>query len=152
MEMQRFTLSQGFELARRASIGAGASEAMAASLAEATVSAEACGQTTVGFRHLVDYLTSLVEGRIDGDRHGSSQPAADAARHDDRADHTPSGGEDQERTYNRRQITAECHCLSFPSERLGVQDKAASPGKAVTGLSTASSRPVRALLPCERGW
>lgn len=65
-ETLHFTLSQGFELARQASIGAGASEAMAASLAEATVSAEACGQTTVGFRHLVDYLASLVEGRIDG--------------------------------------------------------------------------------------
>ena len=66
METQRFTLSQGFELARRALIGAGASEGMAASLANATVSAEACGQETVGFRHLVDYLASLGEGRIDG--------------------------------------------------------------------------------------
>ncbi len=39
---------------------------MAASLAEATVSAEACGQASVGFRHLVDYLASFREGRIDG--------------------------------------------------------------------------------------
>jgi (2R)-3-sulfolactate dehydrogenase (NADP+) len=63
---QRFTLREGLDLARRACIAAGASEATAASLAEATVSAEACGQASVGFQHLVDYLASLVEGRIDG--------------------------------------------------------------------------------------
>jgi LDH2 family malate/lactate/ureidoglycolate dehydrogenase len=65
-ETQRLTLQEGLSLAREACLAAGASLSMAISLAEATVSAEACGQSTVGFRHLLDYLASLVEGRIDG--------------------------------------------------------------------------------------
>jgi (2R)-3-sulfolactate dehydrogenase (NADP+) len=65
-ETQRFTLQEGLSLARQACLAAGASLCMAVSLAEATVSAEACGQTSVGFRHLLDYLAGLVEGRIDG--------------------------------------------------------------------------------------
>jgi len=65
-ETQRFTREEALALARRACRGAGASEAAAVSLAEATVSAEACGQSSVGFAHLVDYLTSFVEGRING--------------------------------------------------------------------------------------
>lgn len=63
---RRFTLREGLDLARRACLGAGASEPMAASLAEATVSAEAHGLPSVGFLHLADYLASLAEGRIDG--------------------------------------------------------------------------------------
>lgn len=61
-----FSLLQARELAYRACLGAGASEATAASLAAATVSAEAQGKPAVGFTHLVDYLVSLRDGRIDG--------------------------------------------------------------------------------------
>jgi (2R)-3-sulfolactate dehydrogenase (NADP+) len=63
-ETRRISSEEGLALARRACLAAGASEPIADSLAEATVSAEACGQSSVGFAHLVDYLTSLVEGRI----------------------------------------------------------------------------------------
>jgi (2R)-3-sulfolactate dehydrogenase (NADP+) len=59
-------LDDAFELARAACIGAGASPAMAVSLARATVSAEARGQRSVGFAHLFDYLDALDAGRIDG--------------------------------------------------------------------------------------
>lgn len=65
-ETQQLSVAEALELARRACRGAGASEATAASLAAATVSAEVHGKSSVGFAHLVDYLTSLVEGRIDG--------------------------------------------------------------------------------------
>ena len=41
-------------------------EATARSLAEAAVSAEACGLPLLGFAHLPDYLASLVAGRIAG--------------------------------------------------------------------------------------
>jgi LDH2 family malate/lactate/ureidoglycolate dehydrogenase len=51
-------------LARRACLATGASEATATSLADATVSAELHGHSNVGFPHLVDYLSSFVEGRI----------------------------------------------------------------------------------------
>ncbi len=60
------SLDEAFELARAACVGAGADPAMAASLARATVSAEARGQQSVGFAHLVDYLEALEAGRIDG--------------------------------------------------------------------------------------
>ncbi len=65
-EMRRLSCAEALDLARRACRGAGASDAAAASLAAATVSAEAHGKAAVGFAHLLDYLTSLVEGRIDG--------------------------------------------------------------------------------------
>ena len=63
---QQFTICGARELARAAVLGAGGNEAMAASLADATVAAEAWGQSAVGFAHLPDYLDSLVAGRIDG--------------------------------------------------------------------------------------
>ena len=50
-----------------------------------------------------------MEDRIDGDGDGSGEPAADPAGDDDRADHAPSGGDDQERTNRRRQVTADSH-------------------------------------------
>jgi (2R)-3-sulfolactate dehydrogenase (NADP+) len=53
-------------LAHDACLGAGASEAAARSLAQATVSAEIHGKPSVGFRHLVDYLSGFQEGRIFG--------------------------------------------------------------------------------------
>jgi (2R)-3-sulfolactate dehydrogenase (NADP+) len=65
-ETQRFTLDEGLSFARNACLAVGASEPVATSLAESIVSAEACGQSALGFRHLVDYLQSIVEGRIDG--------------------------------------------------------------------------------------
>jgi (2R)-3-sulfolactate dehydrogenase (NADP+) len=66
VETRRLSRDEALDLAHRACRGAGASEAAATSLAAATVSAEAHGKTAVGFAHLVDYLTSLTEGRIDG--------------------------------------------------------------------------------------
>ena len=65
-QTRRLSRAEALDLAHRACRGAGASEAAAASLAAATVSAEAHGKTAVGFAHLVDYLSSLAEGRIAG--------------------------------------------------------------------------------------
>lgn len=65
-ETRRLSRAEALDLTHRACRGAGASEAAAASLAAATVSAEAYGKAAVGFAHLLDYLTSLTEGRIDG--------------------------------------------------------------------------------------
>ena len=64
--MPRFDQKIASELAYAACRGAGASEAVARSLAEATISAELRGKSAVGFRHLVDYLAALAEGRIAG--------------------------------------------------------------------------------------
>lgn len=61
-----FSLGDAREFAVVALLGAGASPAMAASLARATVDADARSKSTVGFSHLVDYLESLVAGRISG--------------------------------------------------------------------------------------
>lgn len=54
-------------IARRALLRAGASEAVAASLADATIAAELAGNRAVGFAHLPDYLDGLAKGRIAGD-------------------------------------------------------------------------------------
>lgn len=62
----KLDLESAYELALHALAGAGASDAMAQSLAAATVRAEARGQSGVGFAHLVDYLESLRAGRIHG--------------------------------------------------------------------------------------
>ena len=59
-------LSEAFDLAYRASRAHGASEALAKSLADATLSAEAHGQSSVGLRHLLDYLPALKGGGING--------------------------------------------------------------------------------------
>jgi (2R)-3-sulfolactate dehydrogenase (NADP+) len=64
--LKRLSLTDATELVRRACLGAGASPQAALALAWATVSAEAHGVASVGFRHLIDYLQSLREGRIDG--------------------------------------------------------------------------------------
>ena len=66
MEMASLTIAQAREMANEACIACGASEAMANSLVEATLSAELCGRREVGFAHLPDYLDSLRQGRIDG--------------------------------------------------------------------------------------
>ncbi len=59
-------LAEALALAENALTAAGAGPAMAASLARATVDAERRGKPAVGFAHLVDYLESLVAGRING--------------------------------------------------------------------------------------
>ncbi|WP_448952247.1 Ldh family oxidoreductase [Labrys neptuniae] len=53
-----------WDLAHRACRGAGASEAVAHSLADAIVSAEWAGRASVGLAHLVDYLAAFASGRI----------------------------------------------------------------------------------------
>jgi (2R)-3-sulfolactate dehydrogenase (NADP+) len=55
---------QALQLARTSILAAGASEAVAHSLAEATVAAELWGRPSVGFTHLFDYLNALRVGRI----------------------------------------------------------------------------------------
>lgn len=55
---------QALALARDAALGAGASLALAESLARATVAAELAGKSGVGFAHLLDYLDGLTCGRI----------------------------------------------------------------------------------------
>ncbi|MBP1861150.1 Ldh family oxidoreductase [Rhizobium herbae] len=65
-DMVTFSLSDAREFAVAALTGAGANAAMAASLAHATVNADARSPSAVGFSHLVDYLESLVAGRING--------------------------------------------------------------------------------------
>jgi len=65
------------ELARTVALKAGASGDVAASLADATVSAEVAGSHTVGFSHLPDYLDGLRDGRISGNSEPEvSYPAA----------------------------------------------------------------------------
>ncbi|MEI2302025.1 Ldh family oxidoreductase [Ensifer sp. MJa1] len=64
--MQEIELSESDarDLALRACLGAGANAASARSLVDATVSAARLGPSAVGFPHLVDYLNSFREGRI----------------------------------------------------------------------------------------
>lgn len=62
----RYTVETAREMARRAVVSAGASDAVATSLADATVAAELSGRSTVGFSHLLDYLDGFVAGRIAG--------------------------------------------------------------------------------------
>ena len=64
--MKRFDRQSAIELAYAASRGAGAGEASARSLAEATVSAELHGKGSAGFQHLPDYLAAFAAGRIVG--------------------------------------------------------------------------------------
>ncbi|CAN7280193.1 Ldh family oxidoreductase [Rhizobium sp. LjRoot30] len=60
-------LADAQSLTLRACLGAGANPASARSLADATLSAARFGPAAVGFPHLVDYLNSFREGRINGD-------------------------------------------------------------------------------------
>lgn len=62
----QLSLDQAIGLCRMAALGAGASEEAAQALADATVAAEAEGNSVVGFSHLIDYLESMEAGRIDG--------------------------------------------------------------------------------------
>lgn len=60
----RLETQEALSIARQAILAVGANEAIAASLAQATVSAEWAGSRAVGFAHLPDYLDGFVQGRI----------------------------------------------------------------------------------------
>ncbi|MBN8939360.1 MAG: Ldh family oxidoreductase [Rhizobiales bacterium] len=62
----RLSKYDAWALAHRAAVGAGAAEAVARSLADATIAAERAGRGAVGFAHLVDYLAGFAAGRIPG--------------------------------------------------------------------------------------
>jgi (2R)-3-sulfolactate dehydrogenase (NADP+) len=82
---QQFDSESAFEFAYSACRGAGAGEAAARSLAEATVSAELHGKAAVGFQHLLDYLAAFAAGRIFGGAEPElSFPAAAIIRSDAR--------------------------------------------------------------------
>lgn len=73
------------ELAIRAILACGGSQALAGSLAEATLSAELGGRAEMGFAHLCDYLDSLREGRIAGEAVPAITQPLPAALHCDAA-------------------------------------------------------------------
>lgn len=60
----RYSIEDAREIARRAAMVAGADEASARSLANATVAAETHDRGAVGFAHLLDYLAAFAAGRI----------------------------------------------------------------------------------------
>lgn len=60
----RLETQEAFSIARQAILDAGANDAIATALANATVSAEWAGSRAVGFAHLPDYLDGFVQGRI----------------------------------------------------------------------------------------
>jgi (2R)-3-sulfolactate dehydrogenase (NADP+) len=60
----RLSLDEATALCERAAIAAGASPAVALSLARSVVAAEADGQASVGLSHFIDYLDALEAGRI----------------------------------------------------------------------------------------
>jgi len=80
---RRLTLAEASDLAARACRAAGASDEAARSLAQATVSAEAHGKSSIGFAHFLDYLAALREGRIVGDAEPVVTSPAPAAIHCD---------------------------------------------------------------------
>ncbi|MGE0503240.1 MAG: Ldh family oxidoreductase [Rhizobiaceae bacterium] len=65
-ETVTMSVGEALALCEAAARGAGAREELAHSIALAAVDAEAEGQPNVGLSHFVDYLESLVAGRIDG--------------------------------------------------------------------------------------
>ncbi len=80
---RRLSLFEASDLAERACRAAGASDEAARSLAQATVSAEAHGKSSIGFAHLLDYLAAFREGRIVGDAEPVATSPAPAAIHCD---------------------------------------------------------------------
>jgi (2R)-3-sulfolactate dehydrogenase (NADP+) len=62
----RFTIERARTMARRTLMAVGASDAVATSLANATIAAELSGRRSVGFAHLLDYLDGIAAGRIAG--------------------------------------------------------------------------------------
>lgn len=74
-ETVSMSVADATALVERACMAAGASPDTARALTDATLSAARHGQAVVGFPHLVDYLKSSVEGRING----NARPALSAA-------------------------------------------------------------------------
>lgn len=64
MSLQTLSIHDAEALAEQACLAVGANSATASSLAKATVSAARFGHPGVGFPHLLDYLSSFREGRI----------------------------------------------------------------------------------------
>ncbi len=60
-----FTIDEAVDWVKRLCESKGCSQAVADSLARATVAAQARGNEAVGFRHLADYLSGFSSGRID---------------------------------------------------------------------------------------
>ena len=60
----RFTIERARTMARRTLMAVGASDAVATSLANATIAAELAGRRSVGFAHLLDYLDGIAEGGL----------------------------------------------------------------------------------------
>ena len=83
---RRLSLEQATDLAVRAIRAAGANDEAALSLARATVSANAHGKASSGFSHLMDYLSALRAGRIDGRAEPVVTSPAPAAIHCDARD------------------------------------------------------------------
>lgn len=67
LPMTRLSLDAALQLAQQCCLAHGASQAVADSLARATVSAHAHGLPNVGFAHLPDYLDGFACGRIAAD-------------------------------------------------------------------------------------
>ena len=66
-QKMRMPIDELRQLALEACLACGGSPAMAKALVDATLSAACFGRTELGFPHFVDYLTSLRDGRINGD-------------------------------------------------------------------------------------
>lgn len=66
-DMVELDQAQAEDLAMQACLGAGAMQASARSLVDATLSAARFGPMNLGFPHMVDYLRSFRDGRINGD-------------------------------------------------------------------------------------
>ncbi len=62
----RLSVAEIRDIATAACLACGASTATAKSLVDATLSAALLGRPEVGFPHFIDYLRSIVEGRING--------------------------------------------------------------------------------------
>ncbi|MGN2436576.1 Ldh family oxidoreductase [Pseudomonas syringae] len=60
-----FTIDEAVDWVKRLCESKGCSQAVADSLAHATVAAQARGNDAVGFRHLADYFSGFSSGRID---------------------------------------------------------------------------------------
>lgn len=66
MEQQTLPAQEAETLAEQACLAVGANQATARSLAKATVSAALFGRASVGFPHLLDYLSNFRTGRVNG--------------------------------------------------------------------------------------
>lgn len=83
MGQQTLSAHDAETLAEQACLAAGANHATARSLAKATVSAALFGHPGVGFPHLLDYLSSFREGRINRDAEPKIRSPLPAFLHSD---------------------------------------------------------------------